>query len=44
MVQNKNHSWYSFWVNDYNEHKKAKGVNRNVVATISHNQYKEMYC
>ena len=22
------------------EHKKAKGVNRNVVATISHNEYK----
>ena len=35
---------YSFLVDDNNEHKKAKGVNRNVVATISHNKYKEMYC
>ena len=34
----------SFLVDDNNEHKKAKGVNRNVVATISHNKYKEMYC
>ena len=24
-----------------NEHKKAKGVNRNVVATISHNRHKD---
>ena len=35
---------YSFLVDNNNEHKKAKGVNRNVVATISHNKYKEMYC
>ena len=28
---------YSFSVNDDNEHKKEKGVNRSVVATISHN-------
>ena len=35
---------YSFLVDDNNEHKKAKGVNRNVVATISRNKYKEMYC
>ena len=26
----------------YNEHKKAKGVNKNVVATISHNEYKDV--
>ena len=31
---------YSFLV-DNNQHKKAKGVNRNVVATISHNEYKD---
>ena len=31
---------YSYLVNDNNEHKKAKGVTRNVVATISHNEYK----
>ena len=31
---------YSFLV-DNNEHKKAKGVNRNVVAVISHNEYKD---
>ena len=30
---------YLFLV-DNSEHKKAKGVNRNVVATISHNKYK----
>ena len=32
---------YSFLV-DKNEHKKAKGVNKNVVATISHNKYKDV--
>ena len=31
---------YSFLV-DNNQHKKAKGVNRNGVATISHNEYKD---
>ena len=31
---------YSFLVDDNNEHKKAKGVNRNVAVTISHNEYK----
>ena len=31
---------YSFLVDDNSEHKKAKGVNRNVVAPISHNEYK----
>ena len=30
---------YLFLVNDNSEHKKAKRVNRNVVATISHNEY-----
>ena len=33
---------YSYLVNDNSEHKKAKGVNRNVVATISHNEYKDL--
>ena len=32
---------YSFLV-DKNEHKKAKGVNKNVAATISHNEYKDV--
>ena len=32
---------YSFLVDDNSEHKKAKGVNRNVVAKISHNEYKD---
>ena len=31
---------YSFLVEDNNEYRKAKGVNRNVVATISPNEYK----
>ena len=26
----------SYLVNDYSEHKKAKGLNKNIVATISH--------
>ena len=34
---------YSFLV-DNSEHKKVKGVNRNVVATISHNEYKDVLC
>ena len=33
---------YLFLVEDNNKHKKAKGVNRNVVATISHNEYKDV--
>ena len=32
---------YSFLA-DNSEHKKAKGLNRNVVATISHNEYKDV--
>ena len=32
---------YSF-LEDNSEHKKAKGVNKNVVATISHNEYKDV--
>ena len=32
---------YSFLVDDNKKHKKAKGVNKNVVATISHNKYKD---
>ena len=30
---------YSYLVNDNSEYKKAKCVSRNVVATISHNEY-----
>ena len=33
---------YSILVDDSNEHKKAKGINKNVVATISHNEYKDV--
>ena len=33
---------YSFLVDENSVHKKAKGVNRNVVATISHNEYKNV--
>ena len=32
---------YSFLGDDNSEHKKAKPVNRNVVATIGHNEYKD---
>ena len=32
----------SFWVDDSSEHKKVKGVNRNVFAKISHNEYKDV--
>ena len=32
---------YSFLA-DNNEHKKAKSVNKNVVATISHNEYNDV--
>ena len=33
---------YSFLIDDISEHKKAKGVNKNVVATISHREYKDV--
>ena len=33
---------YSYLVNDNSEHKKAKVVSRNVVAAISHNEYKDV--
>ena len=32
---------YSFLV-DNNEHKKATGVNKNIVATIDHNEYEDV--
>ena len=32
---------YSFLI-DNSEHKKARGVNRNVVETKSHNEYKDV--
>ena len=34
---------YSFLVDNNTEHKKAKGMNRNVDATISHNEYKDVF-
>ena len=33
-------SMRSFLVDDSSEHKKAKGVNKNVLPTINHNEYK----
>ena len=33
---------YSYLVDDNTEHKKAKGANKNFVATISHNEYKDV--
>ena len=33
---------YSYLVDDNSEHKKAKGVNKNIVAIISHNEYKDV--
>ena len=33
---------YSFLVDDSSEHKKAKCVNKNVVAIISHNEHKDV--
>ena len=32
----------SYLGNDNSEYKKANGVNRNVAATISHNEYKDV--
>ena len=31
-----------YLINDNSEHKKAKGVNRNTAATVSHNEYKDI--
>ena len=33
---------YSYLVDDNSEHEKAKGINQNVLATISHNEYKDL--
>ena len=33
---------YSYLVDDNSEHKKANGGNENVVARISHNEYKDV--
>ena len=33
---------YSYLVDDNSEHEKAKGINNNVVAPISHNEYKDV--
>ena len=34
---------YSFFVHDNSGHKNAKGMNKNVVATIIHNEYKDVF-
>ena len=33
---------YSYLVDNNSEYKKAKGVNKNIVATINHNEYKDV--
>ena len=33
---------YSFLIDDSNEHKKAKSVNKNFIATVSRNEYKDV--
>ena len=33
---------YLFLVNDFSEYEKTKSVNKNVVAKISHNEYKDI--
>ena len=33
---------YLYLVDDNSDHKKAKGVNKNVIATISQNEYKDV--
>ena len=33
---------YYIFVDDNNEHKKAKGVNRNIIATVGDNKYKHV--
>ena len=33
---------YLYLVDDNSEHEKAKGVNKNVIVTISHNEYKNI--
>ena len=34
---------YLYLVDDNSEHKKAKGVKRNIVAIVSHNKYKNVW-
>ena len=34
---------YSFLVDDSSEHKKARSMNKNVIATISHSEYKDVF-
>ena len=33
---------YSYLVDNNNEHKRAKGLNKNVFVTINHNEYKDV--
>ena len=37
-----NQKIYLYLVDDNNEHKKTKDVNKNIVATIGHNEYKDV--
>ena len=37
-----NRKMYSYLVDDNSEHNKANDVNKNIVATISHNEYKDV--
>ena len=34
---------FSFFVDDSSEHKKSKGVNKNVVAKTTHREYKDVF-
>ena len=33
----------SYLVDDNSKHKKAKGINKNIVMSISHNEYKDVF-
>ena len=37
-----NQKMHSFLVDDNSQHKKAKAVNKNVVTTITHNEYQDV--
>ena len=40
VIEESKPKMYSYLVDDNSDHKKAKGLNKNVVATIRHNEYK----
>ena len=33
---------YPYWVHGNSEYKNANGVNKNIVATVNHNKYKDV--